>query len=106
MEENAMNNNVKEAVKIIGQHDGVLRNNDMLIKSMCNVMEDLIKFRYVYEAHASMDAREVREVIGSIKNSMTFMLGDLDVTMELLGIAESARGKADGRLVRVAKKMK
>lgn len=101
-----MDAKVKDAVKIIGKHDGILRNNDMLIKSMSCVIEDLIRFRYAYEEHASMDAREVREVIGSIKNSMTFMFGDLDVTMELLGIAESARGKADGRLVRVAKKMK
>jgi len=101
-----MDAKVKDAVKIIGKHDGILRNNDMLIKSMSCVIEDLIRFRYAYEEHTSMGAREVKESIGAIKNSMSFMLGDLDVTMELLGITEKTRSKANGRLLKVAEKMK
>ena len=92
----------REAAKAIGKHDGIFLNNDMLIKSMCQVAENLIKFRYACEKN---DAKEVRELKGSIKNSMAFMLGDLEVTMELLGITDQVRAKADGRLEKVARKM-
>ena len=95
----------KTAAQIIGQHDGILRNNDMLIKSMCHVAEELIKFRYIYEKYATMEAKEMQEIKGTIKNSMAFLLGDLEVTMELLGITDQIKAKSDGRLVKVAKKM-
>ena len=82
----------KRAIEIVANSDrSEFERGEILIRGMCRLTEDILNYRYIVEHTSSGTVKE--DKVRTIKNSMSIMLGDLDVYMKMLGIKKMIKNQ-------------
>lgn len=97
--------NYKKAVQIMagGDKDEIDR-GDIIIKEMCRLTNDILDYRYAVNHYEGNQKGIFKDKIGSIKNTLAVMLGDIDMYMEYLDITDKVEKKKTDRLIKLASK--
>ena len=90
----------------ISKGTNVLKNNDMLVRSASKMIEDIISYRLACESGKSLDDKVVADCASKLKNSIAVVVGDLEITMNLMDIKDKVDKKVISRLTKVYDRVK
>lgn len=101
-----MSKNYEDAVKtmIVNGKDELDR-GDMIIKEMSRLTQDLLDYRYTVNHYEGNQKGVYSDKIGTIKNTLAVLLGDIDMYMEYVGITDKVDKKKEERIIRLAEKI-
>ena len=95
----------KEAVsKMANGNRDELDRGDVIIREMCRLTNDLLDYRYTISHYEGTQEGVYSDKVGTIKNSLAVLLGDIDMYTEYMGITEKVQQKKEERVIKLANK--
>lgn len=95
----------KEAVsKMANGNRDELDRGDIIIREMCRLTNDLLDYRYTISHYEGTQEGVYSDKVGTIKNSLAVLLGDIDMYTEYMGITEKVQQKKEERVIKLANK--
>ena len=94
----------RDAIKKVADGKDDQETCDILIKDMNRFINDMLDYRYMVNHYDGKD--KLAEAVGTIKNSMATLMGDLEVYAELMDITDQLQSKKENRIIRFAEKKK
>lgn len=95
----------KEAVsKMVNGNRDELDRGDIIIREMCRLTNDLLDYRYTISHYEGTQEGVYSDKVGTIKNSLAVLLGDIDMYTEYMGITEKVQQKKEERVIKLANK--
>ena len=95
----------EEAIKIMTSGDrDELDRGDILIREMCRLTNDLLDYRYTVQNYKGDQNGIYSDKVGSIKNTLAILLGDVDMYMEYMDITDKVNKKKESRVIKLAEK--
>ena len=81
-----------------------LDRGDILIREMCRLTNDLLDYRYTISHYEGTQEGVYSDKVGTIKNSLAILLGDIDMYTEYMGITDKVNKKKEERVIKLAQK--
>lgn len=97
--------NYEEMIKVIAKDTDLMTQTDVVIREMCQAVDRMLKYRYSNHNYNKGNRDEVlNDKANEIKNSMSILLGDIDVYLSCLNVTDQTKEKKEQRLLRQFKK--
>ena len=97
--------NYEEMIKVIAKDTDLMTQTDVVIREMCQAVDRMLKYRYSNHNYNKGNRDEVlKDKANEIKNSMSILLGDIDVYLSCLNVTDQTKEKKEQRLLRQFKK--
>lgn len=97
--------NYEEMIKVIAKDTDLMTQTDVVIREMCQAIDRMLKYRYSNHNYNKGNRDEVlKDKANEIKNSMSILLGDIDVYLSCLNVTDQTKEKKEQRLLRQFKK--
>ncbi len=101
-----MNKNYDDAIKtMVKNGKDELDRGDIIIKEMSRLTQDLLDYRYTVNHYEGNQKGVYSDKISTIKNTLSILLGDIDMYMEYVGIADKVDKKKKERIIKLAEKI-
>ena len=95
----------EEMIKVIAKDTDLMTQTDVVIREMCQAIDRMLKYRYSNHNYNKGNRDEVlKDKANEIKNSMSILLGDIDVYLSCLNVTDQTKEKKEQRLLRQFKK--
>lgn len=102
-----MSKEYEEALKaIVNSNRDELDRGDMIISEMCKLTQNLLDYRYAVNHYEGNQKGVLIDKIGTIKNTLSVLLGDIDMYMEYVDITDKVNKKKEERVIKIAAKIK
>ena len=100
-----MNSEYKVIVNKLSQDTDLMTQTDVIIREMCQAIDRMLKYRYSNHNYNKGNRDEVlKDKANEIKNSMSILLGDIDIYLSCLNVTDQTEEKKEQRLLRQFKK--
>ena len=100
-------NNYEAAIKTLA-HNGdksEFDRADMVIKEMSRVISNLLDYRHTATYYNGDQDSVITDKMNTVANSLSVMLGDIDMYMEAVGITDKVMKKKENRINKLADKV-
>jgi len=95
-----------EEIKVIADSNkSLMDRGDLIIKHMCRLTEDILNYRYACEKYKGNSDSIIYDKMGTIKNSLSVLISELEIYMEKANITDDVKNKAAKRIHKVAEKL-
>ena len=101
-----MNKNYDDAIKtMVKNGKDELDRGDIIIKEMSRLTQDLLDYRYTVNHYEGNQKGVCSDKVSTIKNTLSILLGDIDMYMEYVGIADKVDKKKKERIIKLAERI-
>ena len=78
---------------------------DMVIKEMSRVISNLLDYRHTVSYYEGNQEGVIKDKMNTVVNSLSVLLGDIDMYMESVEITDKVKKKKESRIYKLADKL-